>query len=234
MVQAMLRNVSMLLVTAALLGSAAHSDEDPAMREKPSHDTELVFVDGPSAADTPALGSWLRSHEGTARQLRLPVRLPNAVGGQREGRVGTIVIAVSDTALGVSLADRVRSACRDATECQVWLEGYWSGTELELRRVGPEVGEPSPHVGLQVDRRTGRAVNAKAGAALQSASDEVIYLDGLSAWPAGVVGRRVEVSGLLVARKLIPDPAVGAGGAIGAGAPGSQTVFESPLWSVVE
>lgn len=230
----MVGRASLILVAASLLAGAAHSDEGLAVHRKPSRDAELIFVDGPSAAEEPALRSWLRTHEGAARQLRLPVRLAKTAGSPREGRVGPVVIGVDDTALGVALADRVRAACGDAAECRLWLEGYWSGTRLDLRKVGPRVSESSPRVGVQADRRAGKAVDAKAGAALQSDTDEVIYLEGLAAWPAGIAGRRVDVSGILVARKLIPDPTVGAGGAISAGASGSQTVFDSPRWSIVE
>ncbi len=230
----MLGNASVILIAASLLAGAAHSDEGPAMRHKPSRDAELRFVDGPAVAEESSLRSWLRTHEGAARQLRLPVRLPGAGGGQQEGRVGSVVIGVSDAALGVALADRVRTACGENAGCQLWLEGYWSGTQLDLRKVGPVVSEPSPRAGVQADRRIGKAVNAKAGAALQSDADEVIYLEGLGTWPPGIVGRRVDVSGILVARRLIPDATVGPDGAVSAGASGLQAVFDSPHWSIVE
>lgn len=206
--------------------------------EKPSRDAEVHFVDGPLVAETPTLLVWLRAQQDTRRQLRLPVTLAMAQGGgsPREGQVGNVGIALSDSALGVSLADRVRSACGAAAKkkCTLWLEGYWNGTRLDLRKVGPRVTETSPHAGVQADHRSGHAVNAKAGAALTAHENEVIYLDGLAAWPDGVAGRTVEVSGLLVTRQVVPDATVDAGGAISAGASGSQRVFESPRWSLVE
>jgi len=225
---------SVILVAASLLAGAAHSAEGTAMRHKPSRDAQLLFVDGPAAAEEAALRDWLRTHTGVARQLRLPVRLATADSGQRESKVGSIAIGVGDAALGISLADRVRAACGDAADCLLWLEGYWSGTQFDVRKVGPLVVEPLPRVGVQADQRSGKAVNAKVGAALQPDTGEVIYLDGLAAWPAGIAGQRVNLSGILVTRKLVPDAAVGTGGAISAGASGPQTVMESPRWSIVE
>jgi hypothetical protein len=69
---------------------------------------------------------------------------------------------------------------------------------------------------------------------LRTDAGEVIYLEGLSAWPSGLAGRRVEALGLLTSKKLIADPAVDETGAISQGAPGLQTVLESPRWSVAD
>ena len=73
----------------------------------------------------------------------------------------------------------------------------------------------------------GLASDAKAGAVLVRGS-EVVYIDGLDAWPVDVVDRRVAVIGHLERRKYIPDP--GPAGARTQGAEGEQYVLEHAHW----
>jgi hypothetical protein len=192
----------------------------------------LDYIDGPHASDTPSLAAWLAAHDGDTHLIKLPVSMDKLGVGVGNFRVGTIAIEVSDSALGVSLADRVRSKCQGLATCRLWLEGYWSANELSLRNVGERIGEAQVCVAIEADKREGRAYDAKGGAVLKTDAGEIIYLHGLDAWPSDIHGQRVAVIGILVSRKLFEDPVVDANGDISQGAEGLQTVFESPRWSV--
>jgi hypothetical protein len=117
---------------------------------------ELEFVDGPAIDDTDALREWLAAHDGERRQLRLPVSMDNGLGVSNFA-VGSVAIDVDDTALGISLADRARSRCGAQARCRLWLEGYWSGGCLSLRRVGDPVGEGNSHAAIEAEKSEGQA-----------------------------------------------------------------------------
>lgn len=117
---------------------------------------ELEFVDGPVIADADALREWLAAHDGDLRQLRLPVSMDNGVGVSNFA-VGSVAIDVDDTALGISLADRARSRCGTQARCRLWLEGYWSGSCLSLRRVGDPVSDEDLHAAIEVEKSEGHA-----------------------------------------------------------------------------
>lgn len=76
----------------------------------------------------------------------------------------------------------------------------------------------------------GTARNAKGGAVVVRDDGGAVYVGGLEAWPAALDGQRVEVTGQLVRKKLIPDPVVGPNGERSAGAEGDQTVIEKATW----
>jgi hypothetical protein len=194
----------------------------------------LDFIDGPARSDETALRAWLKEHDGSTYQLRLPVDLESTGVGVRNFSVGVVAIDVGDSALGVALHDHVRSLCRDAARCSLWLEGYWAQNRLDLRKVGDRVVESDPRAGREADRRSGQALDAKGGAVLRTDAGETIYVQGLPAWPGSVLGKRVEVLGVIVSRKLIPDPIVDETGAISPGAPSAQKVFESARWSALD
>jgi hypothetical protein len=63
---------------------------------------------------------------------------------------------------------------------------------------------------------------------------DTIYVIGLASWPADLLGRRVEVTGLLTRKKLIPDPEVNENGEHTAGAYGLQDVMEKPKWKAAQ
>ena len=122
---------------------------------------ERTFVDGPPIEPPAALLAWL-DKTGAAeprKRIRLPVvvRFKDAhrigldggtIGVSPAVAPGSIQVALDDTAMGISLLDRVREACPDdkQTECVVWLEGTWvggPGRKLQvLRLVG--VNPPAP------------------------------------------------------------------------------------------
>ena len=80
---------------------------------------------------------WLDKQIAGGKLVRLPVILEQGtVGFSLHGaRIGTasdaLEIHVDDSALGVSLSDRARSACQKNKTCALWLEGYWRGTKAD-------------------------------------------------------------------------------------------------------
>lgn len=80
----------------------------------------------------------------------------------------------------------------------------------------------------------GGAANAKGGAVVLTDVYGPVYVEGLKAWPVDVVGKTVEVSGLLRREKLIPDPVTNEYGAVSAGAYGDQTVIADADWKVID
>ncbi len=76
----------------------------------------------------------------------------------------------------------------------------------------------------------GVAADAKSGAVVVTDEGQTVYVAGLERWPAGLAGRRVEVTGRLAQKKLIPDPVVSDAGERSAGAVGEQSVVEGASW----
>ena len=117
---------------------------------------QLDFVNGPAVADTPALSAWLSEHDGDRRLLALPVSMDNLGIEVTNFAVGSISIAVSDSALGVSLADHVRAKSEPNTRCRLWLQGFWSEGTLHLRRVGDPVDGEVVRAAIEADQDTNR------------------------------------------------------------------------------
>ena len=92
-------------------------------------------------------------------------------------------------------------------------------------------GDPSAEEARPVTLE-GYAADARAGAVLQTDEGDTIYVAGLAAWPGDLVGRRVEVTGKLSRKKLIPDPEVNEDGEHTAGAYGLQEVLEGARWKL--
>lgn len=80
----------------------------------------------------------------------------------------------------------------------------------------------------------GDARDAKGGAVVVVEDGRVIYVDGVDGWPAAVTGGRVAVTGVLVERKMIPDPVTNDAGEHSAGALGNQWVIEGARWEPAE
>ncbi len=75
----------------------------------------------------------------------------------------------------------------------------------------------------------GIAMDAKGGAVIILFKGEIIYLQNMDCWDDAMLNRGVLVKGLLVERKLIPDPVVAEDGAISTGAYGTQYVLENVI-----
>ncbi|MBD3191105.1 MAG: hypothetical protein GF308_10695 [Candidatus Heimdallarchaeota archaeon] len=71
----------------------------------------------------------------------------------------------------------------------------------------------------------GLAANAKAGSCLQL-DNNIIYLQDHFEWGDELLGQHVNVTGVLLKRKIIPDPTIDEQGGISAGAHGEQYVLE--------
>lgn len=125
---------------------------------------ERTFVDGPPIDPPGGLLEWLEKTASAEprRRIRLPV-VVQFVDAHRMGisggfiglepavLPGAIQLKLDDTAMGVSLLDRVRTACPadDQTSCPVWLDGTWQGgpdRRFQVLRlvdvIPPPVGSP--------------------------------------------------------------------------------------------
>ncbi len=98
------------------------------------------FVAGPRITPTAELLAWLQTPAQPRRRIRLPVVVEFDELGIRDCFVGDdddrLAIRIDDTALGISLVDRLRGD-HPGGRCVVWLEGYWGA----LVSGGPELPE---------------------------------------------------------------------------------------------
>ena len=81
---------------------------------------------------------------------------------------------------------------------------------------------------------TGTARNAKGGAVVVTESGDPIYVEKLEEWPGEIDGKKIAITGILLKRKLIPDPVVDADGAISQGAEGEQDVLRNARWTLLK
>lgn len=104
---------------------------------KMTPDSPGSFVRGPAVTPAEQLIAWLDSQQrnGEPRLVRLPVVLGkrgpkfSTVGARIGGAPDALTVFVDDAKLGIGLADRARTACKDAPSCALWLEGYWRGQQ---------------------------------------------------------------------------------------------------------
>jgi hypothetical protein len=95
------------------------------------------FVRGAAIAPTAGLIAWLDGQQldGAPRLVRLPVVLARrgprfSTAGARVGLASdALTVFLDDSKLGIGLADRARTACKDADTCALWVEGYWRGQQ---------------------------------------------------------------------------------------------------------
>ncbi len=113
-----------------------------------------AFVRGPTLAPAETLVARLAAH--TGRLLRMPVVVERTPLGARGGTLGGVRVLLEDSALGISLADRVRTACPGEGPCTVWLEGRWLGDAEQTvkvlhfdRAAAPE--EPADAIELEAE-----------------------------------------------------------------------------------
>lgn len=143
----------------------AAKDEADAMPEhRKTPEPPRTFVDGPPIDPPGKLLEWLETT--ASAEPRPRIRLPVVVQFSNAHRIGlaggfigvspaippgSIAISLDDTAMGISLLDRVRDACPDdrQTACAVWLEGRWGGGADRKFRVFRLVGlnPPPPPAG---------------------------------------------------------------------------------------
>jgi hypothetical protein len=98
-------------------------------------DSPGSFVRGAALVPADQLIAWLDSQKrgDEPRLLRLPVVLArrgprfSTVGARVGGGSDALAVVLDDSKLGIGLADRARTACKDAATCALWVEGYWRG-----------------------------------------------------------------------------------------------------------
>jgi hypothetical protein len=97
-----------------------------------------TYVRGPAIANSSELVAWLATQ---ARRVRLPVVIDPR--SPMQGYVGPVAVELDDTALGISLADRLRSIppTFDGTRCALWLEGRWTRSQGSYVLAIVNVGE---------------------------------------------------------------------------------------------
>lgn len=83
----------------------------------------------------------------------------------------------------------------------------------------------------QTDELRGVAENAKGGAVIACDDGRVVYVDGLDAWPAEALRKRVIARGRLERTNYIPDPTVAEDASVSAGAEGLELVLFDAEWT---
>lgn len=122
------------------------------MKSKTADTPEKKFVRGPSAQPKDDLIAWFDSHirSASARQLRVPLVLRRGDVGfsLRGARIGAATDAIevyaNDSALGIGLADRAGTHCKDRPTCAFWVEGKIARDEdgqfrLDVMRVSAPI-----------------------------------------------------------------------------------------------
>lgn len=80
---------------------------------------------------------------------------------------------------------------------------------------------------------TGIARNGKGGALLQT-TDDVFYIDGLSAWNEGLLNQNVEVTGVVKIEKADEQDVTNEAGEWRAGFSGERKILVGAMWKLVE
>ena len=130
-----------------------HVPTEPPLESRPMQlaaPPTLAFVHGPSTASAETLRRWLEQQHDS---VRLPVmvtlgtaRSTVAAAQVLTGTKDSFPLTLDDSALGISLADRARTACPDADQCALWLEGTWRNAGLFVTRALHAVSaEEHPH-----------------------------------------------------------------------------------------
>lgn len=72
----------------------------------------------------------------------------------------------------------------------------------------------------------GLVVNCKAGPCLKLRND-IVYIPELESREQEIMGKNISVTGVLLEKKIIPDPEINESGAISTGAYGNQLVLQN-------
>lgn len=84
-----------------------------------------TFARGPNLMPFDELITWLDAH--TKDTVRIPVTFTFDRISIQRARLGLATIQVNDSALGVSLVDRVNALCPGGGTCTVRIIGAWGG-----------------------------------------------------------------------------------------------------------
>lgn len=124
-----------ILVLLALLGGCATAPVQPVARPMVPY-AEKAKEKGPALEPVEALKAWL--DEGGDSVVRVPLTVTQAAPSV-DARIGTLRVDLDDSALGISLAERVRMACAEQKTCTVWVEGRWRDGTLKVLHFAREV-----------------------------------------------------------------------------------------------
>lgn len=114
----------------------------------------------------------------------------------------------------------------------------WLVVGYSCLAIQPQKGKPmeaiSSRQGLEqnIGKRVslyGAALEAKAGAVVKTAGG-LVYIWDLSAWPSELKGKEVIAEGVLVRKKIMPDPVTSSSGLTTQGAFGENFVLENASW----
>lgn len=115
--------------------------------QKDPNAAPATFTRGPAIAPAAELVAWLDAQRTDVgqRRVKLPVWLTVSGTSIKAARIGAadapdaVALKLKDSALGISLADHARRACRGGGACGLWLEGKWGGDgRFDVTRVaGP-------------------------------------------------------------------------------------------------
>jgi len=111
----------------------------PHMKKQSDDQESTTWVSGPNIEPADELLVWLsrsaRKSDGDRRRLRIPVvvrfdehrlAITGAFLGATSEASNSVALHLDDSALGISLRERLRKRCAETQPtCVVWLEGYW-------------------------------------------------------------------------------------------------------------
>ena len=126
----MLRSAGAAILFVWSAAACAPVTAELPMRPKVPY-VETAKTVGPKLSQQELLETWLaEAHDAV---LRLPVTIERRGYGQSIGaKLGEREVRIDDSALGVSLTDRLRSVCPEESPCRVWVEGRWSDGTIQV------------------------------------------------------------------------------------------------------
>ncbi len=133
---------------------------EPGTKTAPEPST---WTDGPAIVAAADLVKWFEG-EGKGAVVRIPVTVQATPLGIEKAWIGTtdpLHVRVDDTALGVSLLDRVHQYCPDpAAVCTLWMDGHWGGIGGGL--IGQRPGDSKGEYVFSVHHVEGRVAEGEA------------------------------------------------------------------------
>lgn len=120
-------------VLLALLGGCATAPVQPVGRPLTAY-AEKPKEKGPALEPPEVLRKWFE--DGGDSVVRVPLTVTQQ---PLTARIGSLNVQLDDSALGISLAERVRMACGGEKSCTVWVEGRWRDGVLRVIHFAREV-----------------------------------------------------------------------------------------------
>jgi len=123
----------MLLLAFVACNGRANAPEPETPNPEPAVKSETQFVEGPALSPSADLVAWFEG-AGAGKLVQIPVVVTPSPLGLSSGHIGVrpeppgadaVPLNLVDTAMGVSLADKIRGDCPDGQACVIWVEGIW-------------------------------------------------------------------------------------------------------------